>query len=118
MGEHREAVRELELGATLRPTDSNMTAARGYAFARAGRKDEALSVVRELERLRAQRYVSASGFASIHAGLGDIENALRWCDRAYEERTRWLVHLKGEPRLAALRAEPRFQELVRKIGFP
>jgi eukaryotic-like serine/threonine-protein kinase len=118
MGEYREAVRELEFATTQRPTDSNIAAARGYALARAGSKSEARGVIRELEQLRAQRYVSAASFATIHAGLGDIENALRWCDKAYEERTRWLVHLKGEPRLANLRAEARFQELVRKIGLP
>jgi hypothetical protein len=54
MGEHRDALRELELASTQRPTDSTITAGRGYSLARAGRKKEALGVIREFEQL-AQR---------------------------------------------------------------
>jgi len=61
--------------------------------------------------------VSAWALASIHAGLGEKEEALHWLDRAFEERDSSLVWLKVHPRFDALRGEPRFEALLERMRF-
>jgi tetratricopeptide (TPR) repeat protein len=83
----------------------------------AGRTDEARAMLAELSRRRTERYVSAWALASIHAGLGEKEEALHWLDRAFEERDSSLVWLKVHPRFDALRGEPRFEALLERMRF-
>jgi TolB-like protein/tetratricopeptide (TPR) repeat protein len=87
------------------------------ASAAAGRRDEALTVLDELKRRRDRQYVSPWGLASIYARLGDSGSALEWLERAYDEHDSTLVWLKVHPRFDALRSEPRFVALMRKMGF-
>ena len=63
-------------------------------------------------------YVSAYEIAAIHTALGEKEQAFAWLDKAYQERSSWLIHLKWEPRFQPLRSDPSFQELLRRIGLP
>jgi serine/threonine-protein kinase len=93
-------------------------AAAGHAYAVAGRRGEAVKVLRRLEELSKQRYVSAYDIALIHVGLGDKERAMQWLERAYDERSDGLVFLKVDPRLDRLRPDPRFVNLVRRVGLP
>jgi len=87
------------------------------ASAAAGRRDEALAVLEELKRRRDRQYVSPWGLASIYARLGESGSALEWLERAYDEHDSTLVWLKVHPRFDALRSEPRFVALMRKMGF-
>ena len=61
--------------------------------------------------------VSAFFFALVHAGLDEKSDALSWLEKSYEERSGSIRYLKVEPRLNRLRAEPRFQELMRRVGL-
>ena len=64
----------------------------------------------------------ASGFSYVNAlhlaVIGETEDAMTWLERAYEERDPLLINAKTEPRLDPLRPDPRFQDLLRRIGFP
>jgi hypothetical protein len=60
--------------------------------------------------------VPAYWFALVHAGLGERDQALRYLERAYEERSTVLAYLLIDPRLAPLRGEPRFLSLVQRLG--
>jgi hypothetical protein len=62
--------------------------------------------------------VSPFDIALIHTALGDKEKAFEWLQRAYEERSAFLVYMKWEPRLDPLRSDPRFQHLQRQVGLP
>jgi serine/threonine-protein kinase len=95
----------------------NFTAQLGRAYALAGRQDEARKVLAELRKTSAETYVSSLDIAIIHAALGEIDPAFEWLERAYEERADHLAYLKVNPRLAALHSEPRFQELLRRLGL-
>ena len=93
-------------------------AAAGHAYAVAGRRGEAVQVLRRLEELSRQRYVSAYDIALINVGLGDTERAMQWLERAYQERSDGLVYLKVDPRLDGLQSDPRFASLGRRLGLP
>jgi eukaryotic-like serine/threonine-protein kinase len=95
-----------------------MMAALGHAYAVAGRRAEAESVLEELLARSTAEYVPAFGVATVYAGLGAADEAFAWLEKAYEERSSWLLSLKVEPMLAGLRADPRFQDLVRRVGLP
>ncbi|HWS54674.1 MAG TPA: hypothetical protein VN228_11125, partial [Pyrinomonadaceae bacterium] len=76
------------------------------------------AVLARLEEVSARTYVSPYGFAVVHVGLGENERALDYLERLYEERNDWVVWFKVAPELERLRSEPRFVELLRRIGFP
>jgi serine/threonine-protein kinase len=80
-----------------------------------GRVGEAREILATLARRRAESYVSPWALASIHARLGETEEALDWLERAYEEHDSALVWLKVHPRFDALRNEPRFEALLARL---
>ncbi len=57
-----------------------------YAYAMAGRRDEALKILDEQKRLAAQGYISPYNFAIIYTGLGDKDKAFEWLEKGYEQR--------------------------------
>lgn len=87
----------------------------GYAYALAGRAEEARQVYDDLAEMARQKYVSAYYFALIHLGLGEHERMFEWLDRAVEERSGFMAFLNSEPLFDPLRLEPRFVNLVRQI---
>jgi tetratricopeptide (TPR) repeat protein len=95
-----------------------MLAALGHAYAVSGRKAEAQGILAELAERSRRQYVPAFSVATIHAGLGDHDRTFEWLERAFEERSSWLLSLKVEPMFAGLRSDPRFLDLVRRVGLP
>jgi TolB-like protein/DNA-binding winged helix-turn-helix (wHTH) protein/Tfp pilus assembly protein PilF len=87
-----------------------------YGFA--GRKREAVKLIDELKERSGQHHISASLFAEAYLGLGENDEAMAWLERAYEERDQWMVYIKSFPGWDALRPEPRFQAIVRRMNFP
>ncbi len=90
----------------------------GYAYAVAGKRSEAQKIIDELQGLSKRRYMDPYYVALIYIGLGDKEQAFAWLAKAYDERSSWLTTLKAEPELDSLRSDPRFAELVRRVGLP
>ena len=89
-----------------------------HAYAVGGQRGKALQVLEELRERAKTSYVSSFDFASIYAGLGDRARMLEWLEKAYEERTPYLVYLNVNPQFDAFRADPTFRDLVRRIGLP
>jgi eukaryotic-like serine/threonine-protein kinase len=92
-------------------------AALGYAYAVAGRRDDALRILAQLQTIPMSRDVSPFYLAMIHAGLDDREQALKWLESACEERYNWMVWLSVEPMFEKLRDDKRFKAMMRKIGL-
>jgi TolB-like protein/Flp pilus assembly protein TadD len=113
-----EAIDELEKAVKLSKDSEYALAALGHAYAIAGEKEELGTILEKLKGISAHGYVSAFDLAVIYAGLGDKEQAFRWLEKAYEERSSFLVYSLWEPRLDPLRSEPRFQQLLHTIGLP
>jgi serine/threonine protein kinase/tetratricopeptide (TPR) repeat protein len=87
----------------------------GHTHAIAGHRAQAEEVLTALQYEAQSRYISAYDTAVIHAGLDDSAAALRELERAYEERSAWLVFLSVDPRLDSLREEPAFRDLMARL---
>ena len=93
-------------------------AAAAYAQGAAGRRSDALATLAELQEFSRRRYVAPYLFAIVQLGLGDHERTFEHLEQAFRERHNWLVRLPWEPYLDPLRADPRFVDLMRRVGFP
>jgi adenylate cyclase len=117
-GMYRESLVELEKYLALSPGNPAALAGLAYAQARAGERNQALRVFEELRELSKQRHVPSYLFAVVYAGLGDKDQAFTWLEKAYEERDGSLPMLKVNPSWDLLRSDPRFAELLRRVGLP
>ncbi|MGH9685323.1 MAG: winged helix-turn-helix domain-containing tetratricopeptide repeat protein [Candidatus Acidiferrales bacterium] len=88
-----------------------------HALGLAGRSNEARKILRELTGRRDGRYLASPLIARIHLGLGETEKAIDWLRKGIEERSFWCVFLNADPVYDEIRAEPRFQELLRLMRF-
>jgi adenylate cyclase len=87
----------------------------GYACAVSGDRAKAEQILRELEDLAKQRYVSPANRASVYLGLGENEKALDWLEKAYEDRDPIFWWINGDQLYDSVRQAPRFQALVQKV---
>jgi tetratricopeptide (TPR) repeat protein len=119
-GQHEESITVLEKLATLWERSSFSLGKLGWANAAAGRRGQALKIAGELEERAAREYVSPLVFAWTHGALGEEEEAFRYLEMAFEERTPFLTHLKTNRALfhEKLRSDPRFDDLARRMNLP
>jgi len=94
-----------------------MVMAYGHAQALAGNAKEARDALHKLEQLRGTRFIPNVYPAAVHVGLGEKDEAFRLLDLAYQERIDYLVYLGVEPMADPLRSDPRFTQLLAKIGL-
>jgi serine/threonine-protein kinase len=92
--------------------------AAAHAYALAGQKEEARRRLVELQHARTARYAEPYALALACVGLGEPDEALRWLEQAYQEHSFWLTMWANvDPRMDGLRDDPRFQDLVRRLGL-
>jgi TolB-like protein/DNA-binding winged helix-turn-helix (wHTH) protein/Flp pilus assembly protein TadD len=116
-GMYEAAIAELRQAAKLSENNPIDLGALGHVYAVSGHRREALQILEELRQHSAKRYVSGYEFALIYAGLGKLEKAFQWLDKAFQEHSTWMLHLRVDPRLDPLRSDPRFQDLLRRVGL-
>jgi serine/threonine-protein kinase len=112
-----EAVDEARRAGRFSGASTRPTAFLAYALAKSGKRTEALSELEKLLTLSKSRYVSPYNVAMIYAGLNQPDEAIAWLERGYREREPRMVFLNSERKWASLRAAPRFQDLLHRIGF-
>jgi TolB-like protein/Tfp pilus assembly protein PilF len=118
-GMYQQAIAELQKTMVFNPREVMVLGALAHAYGRSGQRDEALKLVDELKRIEVERGVAPTfPFVWAYAGLGDNEQAFAWLERAYQERRERLVWLNVDPLLEPLRSDPRFHDLVRRVGLP
>src|SRR5216684_731696 len=88
----------------------------GRAYAMAGKRNEAQKELAELQELSKQRYVSPGLFALIYAAVGDKDQAFAWLEKAVAEHDLFTARLKVDQRFDSLRLDPRFAEMVKRVG--
>jgi len=115
-GEPREAIEAFRDAVMLSDGMSLYNVMLAYGLAVAGERDEAHSVLAELDRRAATEFVWPMGLAMAHAHLGHENAALDFLERAYEERVGWMPLLAREPAFNILRSSSRFTQLLSKIG--
>jgi tetratricopeptide (TPR) repeat protein len=89
----------------------------GNAYARAGQVKLARKSISQLEELVRKNGVGRYEIALVYAGLGKKQEALKWLEEAYDAHDVGLVYLKVDPCLDPLRSDPRFDDLVRRVGL-
>ena len=89
-----------------------------HVYAVSGNKGEAQKLLSEMKDLSVRQYVPADRIALIYAGLSDKDEAFAWLEKGYDERSFNMTWLKVEPRWDSLRSDPRFADLVRRLGLP
>jgi len=115
-GEYEKAIAEFQKAQQLE-NSPELLAFLGRAYALAGQRGKALKILGDLKSLLKREYVSPYDMAILYEGLGDKEHALQSLETAYEERAEGMVGLKVDPRLKTLRADRRFQDLLRRMDF-
>jgi DNA-binding winged helix-turn-helix (wHTH) protein/TolB-like protein/Flp pilus assembly protein TadD len=116
-GMSEEAVREFEKAITLSGGAAETVSSLGHAYASSGEKTKAYQIINRLKQQSKQQYISPFNIAIIYAGLGEKDRAFKWLEHAYADRSLWMVFLEVDPRLDSLRSDPRFADLVRRVGL-
>ena len=116
-GKFEDAVRELESAVRLAGQSTETLAALAMAHGAAGNLEQAYALASELEAGRAKRYVLPYNFAKIYSACGDFEKTFEWLERAYDDGSPDLIELNSEPIFDRVRNDPRFLDLMRRIGW-
>jgi len=116
-GQADEAIPVLEKALALSERTPAVIGVLVRAYAHAGRRPEALRLLDELKRRQQKGYVPSAAFVNAYLGLGDNEQAFAWLERAYKEQASILQWLKVHPFFDPLRGDPRFADLVRRVGL-
>jgi tetratricopeptide (TPR) repeat protein len=119
IGNHQaeKAIPELEEAVSVTNRSPGVISALIWAYAHAGRRADALRLLGELKKRQQTGYVPAGAFVHAYLGLGDNDEAFTWFERAYEEQSNILIYIKVFPLYDPLRGDPRFQDLVRRVGL-
>jgi len=88
-----------------------------YLYAVSGRTAEASKLAATLESKAQKKEFQPFLMAEVYAGLNDLDKSFYWLERAFQERSNWLVFSKVSPRLKLLHKDPRYKDLLRRIGF-
>lgn len=112
-----EAIAEARRAGELSDGQTISVVFAGYALAKSGKRDEAQAALASLLKRSKERFVPPTHIAMLYNGLGEHDEALAWLERGYEQRDPKMTFLKVEQKWSNLRADPRFQDLMKRVGF-
>jgi TolB-like protein/Flp pilus assembly protein TadD len=112
-----EAIATSEKAVVLSSRASGALGVLGMCYGLAGRKVEANKTLDELLELNRRRYVTPVAMVQVYIGLGDKDRAFAWLEKAYQERSYFMAYLKVIPVADPLRSDPRFDDLLRRMGL-
>ena len=116
-GHNDEALAEMKRASELMPGTSLTLKNLARAYVRSGQRQPALAALQELRQIAKEKYVPAYQFAIVHAELGEADAAFQWLERAIEvERSPGMMFLKVDPEFDVLRGDPRFGDVVKRVG--
>jgi TolB-like protein/Tfp pilus assembly protein PilF len=116
-GMYPQAISQLQKALELSEGNTNELAAIGHAYAVSHQESEARKILKQLNERSSQTYVQPVWIAVIHIALSEDDQAFDWLQRAYQDRSVWLVYLKVDPYFSTVRSDPRFIDLLRRIGL-
>jgi TolB-like protein/DNA-binding winged helix-turn-helix (wHTH) protein/Tfp pilus assembly protein PilF len=116
---YREAIVELEKAVNLSDrTDEGAVAILGKVLGDSGRKQDARKILEELKERSRHRYLSPYLIALVQIGLGERDQAIASLEQGYTDRDQWMLYLRVDPHMDDLRSDPRFKDLLRRVGLP
>jgi len=116
-GQAEEAIPDLEKTASLMHRGPGALELLATAHARAGHRAETLRLIDELKKRRETGYVQATSFINPNLALGNYDEAFVWFERAYQGREGILQWLRVHPFFDPVRDDPRFKDLLRRVGL-
>jgi len=117
-GRYDEAISEFRQVLKLSAGNQLGIAGLAHVYASVGKREEALRNLDQLLQLARQRYVAPGQIAVIYIALGDKDKAFAWLDEAEKGHDLFVSRIKVDPRYTSLRSDPRFADLVRRLGIP
>ena len=112
-----EALADIEISKRLFGEGPWYWSAKARVFGQSGNEAEARQALEELEKMNKQHPVDPGALAWAHLGMGHQEEGLRWLEKAHEQHSNAMTILKVEPIYDPVRKEPKFQELLRRVGL-
>ena len=112
-----EAIPVLEKAVSVSDRSPGIMGVLVAAYAHAGRRTDALRLLAELKTRNQKGYVPAAAFITAYLGLGDYDEAFVWFERAYQEQSNILQFLKVHPFFDPVRNDPRFVDLLHRVGL-
>ena len=116
-GMHPQARDSFEKVLAAAPDDPAVLALIGHEYALSGEKAKAAGTISKLQQLSTHKYVPAIYVALVYTGLHDLDHSFAWLDKAFNERSEYLVYLPTEPLADPLRGDPRFSQLLQRLGL-
>jgi len=116
-GKPKDAIPPLERAVSITHGSPGVIGVLARAYGHAGRPNEALRLIEELKQRQKKGYVPTAPFVQAYVGLGDYDQAFAWFERAYQEKSNILQWIKVEPFPDAMRDDPRFADLLRRVGL-
>jgi eukaryotic-like serine/threonine-protein kinase len=117
-GRHDLAISAGEKAVHLSGGSPLIRAALAHTYGVSGRASEARQALDDLTQLAKRKYVAPHFLAGVYIGLGENDRAMEYLERSHDEHSHWLIYLHIDPSMDALRSNPRFQELLKRVGLP
>jgi TolB-like protein/tetratricopeptide (TPR) repeat protein len=117
-GNYADAIAELRKAVDLTERDRSVFGGLGYAYGVSGRRPEALAILKELEEKYRRHEAVGQDVAAVYAGLGDKDQAFAWLEKDFQARSGLLPRIRWYIPLESLRSDPRFADLLRRMGLP
>jgi tetratricopeptide (TPR) repeat protein len=114
---YAESIAESRLAKELSPNQTWSDVGLVGTLVQTGKLDEARAIRDEMLKLSKSRFVPPFNIALVYNALGETDQALAWLEKGYEQRNPQMTFLKTDGRLNNLRGDPRFQDLMRRVGF-
>ncbi|MCM3902905.1 MAG: protein kinase [Pyrinomonadaceae bacterium] len=117
-GRNAEAIAAAEKAAALTNRAGITLGDLGYVYAATGKRAEAVSVIKELEAKYARKEAIGQYLSAVYAALGDKDKAFEWLEKDFQARNGKLVEVRWQLQSEALRDDPRYQDLLRRMNLP
>jgi tetratricopeptide (TPR) repeat protein len=114
-GRYHEALIEYNKALEIAGDTPQVRAHIAHVMAVSGKKTEALAALAELQERAKRQYVPPYDIALIYVGLGEIDKAFAWLEKAYNDHSTEMIYFKVDPLLTPLRSDPRYQDLLRRM---
>src|SRR5262245_1416070 len=116
-GKLTDAIAEFQRAVDLENDVAENYSMLAHGYGLAGKKSEAQRVLAQMHDMSTKRYVPPYNMAIAYAGMGDKDQAFAWLERAYADRSFYITWLNYDPQLDSLRSDPRFADLLRRVGL-